>query len=163
MMLSFMFNLTDLSLKNKKNVLEDIVFEENAKVSLSNKYNKFQIKSIQDIEKSIKSESNYNVKQNIHIEDNVNAFNGFKQMNRNDFDNIVKNMKNKNSMCGNISVKMFKNIYPSKAVKLLEVVNLSLKTGIVPKSWKKSTIIPIPKTNSPKQLQDLRPINMLPV
>jgi Reverse transcriptase (RNA-dependent DNA polymerase) len=36
-------------------------------------------------------------------------------------------------------------------------------TGIVPKSWKRSTIVPIPKVPQPKSPQDMRPINMLPI
>ena len=34
----------------------------------------------------------------------------------------------------------------------------SLDTGSIPTVWKTSTVIPIPKTNNPKQINDFRPV-----
>lgn len=43
-----------------------------------------------------------------------------------------------------------------------ELINQSLNQAKVPKSWKISTVIPIPKTIKPTTPEELRPINMLP-
>ena len=46
---------------------------------------------------------------------------------------------------------------------MVTLINLSLQTGIIPKSWKKSYVVPIPKISNPKEPKDLRPINMVPL
>jgi hypothetical protein len=58
---------------------------------------------------------------------------------------------------------MFKKIHPEVANKLLKVINLSLQTGVIPKNWKRSKIIPIPKVKSPKLPHEVTPVNMLPI
>ena len=44
---------------------------------------------------------------------------------------------------------------------LLDLVNESLRTGHVPKIWKESLVVPIPKVNGMDKAEEYRPINML--
>ena len=47
---------------------------------------------------------------------------------------------------------------------LTQLFNLSLKTGTVPKAWKASSVVPIPKSNKPSNIpNDYRPISLLPI
>jgi hypothetical protein len=42
------------------------------------------------------------------------------------------------------------------------IINRSLQSGIFPDIWKVARVKPIPKTNTPAELKDLRPISILP-
>lgn len=43
------------------------------------------------------------------------------------------------------------------------IFNASVRTGIVPSSWKKANVVPIPKVNPPLKIEyDLRPISLTP-
>lgn len=43
------------------------------------------------------------------------------------------------------------------------IINTCLKIGYFPKFYRKAAVIPIPKVNDPKELNDLRKISFLPV
>lgn len=45
----------------------------------------------------------------------------------------------------------------------LDIINLSLKEGICPSSWKISNVIPIPKKPKTIKVSEFRPINKLPI
>ena len=44
---------------------------------------------------------------------------------------------------------------------MVKVIGTSLKTGIFPDSWKKSTVTPIEKVPRTKKCEEFRPINSL--
>ena len=72
-------------------------------------------------------------------------------------------MKSSSSL-GNdgVSVAMLQRYVFGFAEVLLDVVNSSLHTGIVPSPWKRAQVIPIPKGKSTKTPADTRPISLLP-
>ena len=75
---------------------------------------------------------------------------------------IGKNMKPKSSSGpDNISSKLLKHILPEIAEPLTHIINLSLKSGLVPDLMKESIIIPIYKDGDPKELGNHRPISLL--
>jgi len=43
------------------------------------------------------------------------------------------------------------------------LMNLSLQTGTIPTEWKKSLIVPVPKTSSATTPNDYRPISLLSI
>lgn len=61
-----------------------------------------------------------------------------------------------------ISIKMIKAVSPFALGAVTRLVNLSLTSGIFPKSWKTSIVHPLPKVSSPTCVKDLRPISILP-
>lgn len=72
--------------------------------------------------------------------------------------------KFKSNACGSdyITIEMIKKIITVILPIIIHIVNHSLTTGTFPSQWKYAIIKPIPKKSSPKQMQDLRPISILP-
>lgn len=46
---------------------------------------------------------------------------------------------------------------------LCDIFNCSITEGVVPDLWKRAITVPIPKTNPPNSLDDLRPISLTPI
>ena len=61
-----------------------------------------------------------------------------------------------------ISVRMFQTFFPGVGHALLNVVNSSLTTGMVPREWKHALVTPIPKGKTSAKPSDTRPISILP-
>ena len=61
-----------------------------------------------------------------------------------------------------VSVKMLQMFFPGLSDVLLDVVNASLRTGLVPAQWKHAMITPIPKGKTANNPADTRPISILP-
>ena len=61
-----------------------------------------------------------------------------------------------------MSVRMLQSFYPGLCHALLNVVNSSLATGVVPREWKHALVTPIPKGKSSAKPSDTRPISILP-
>jgi hypothetical protein len=62
-----------------------------------------------------------------------------------------------------ISIKMVRGLSPFCIGAVSHLVNVSLKTGNFPSSWKQSVVVPLPKTLNPTLVSDFRPISLLPV
>ncbi|KAK0146668.1 RNA-directed DNA polymerase from mobile element jockey [Merluccius polli] len=59
------------------------------------------------------------------------------------------------------TIKMFPNNKPWVTPELKHLLNQKkclFKSGVVPSLWKQSMIVPVPKNNSPRELNDLRPV-----
>src|SRR5664279_2190384 len=63
----------------------------------------------------------------------------------------------------NIPAWFLKISAPFLAAPLSDMFNLSLASSIVPRQWKAASILPIPKSSTPLQLADYRPISITPV
>ena len=61
-----------------------------------------------------------------------------------------------------ISVQMLQKFFEGLAYPLLDVINSSISTGLVPSSWKHAIVIPIPKGKASQKPSDTRPISILP-
>jgi hypothetical protein len=61
-----------------------------------------------------------------------------------------------------ISIAMIKSVSPFAIEAITHLMNASLEKGDFPLSWKKSIIIPLPKKQNPSNLNELRPISVLP-
>ena len=59
--------------------------------------------------------------------------------------------------------KSCKKFAPEFATPFCDILNCSLQSNVFPEAYKKAEIIPIPKTNPPRSLSDLRPISKTPV
>ena len=46
---------------------------------------------------------------------------------------------------------------------IMDAVNLSLATGVVPSQWKTACILPVPKVAAPSSPPDYRPISITPI
>ncbi len=62
-----------------------------------------------------------------------------------------------------ISARMLKTTAEFIAPSITKLFNLSLQTGCVPRGWKRSTIVPIPKTSPATTPNSCRPVSLLSV
>ena len=69
----------------------------------------------------------------------------------------------KSSGITNISTRIWKDVFTAMPEKLLHILNMSLTTAIFPTAWKEALVVPIPKINNPSNVNDLKPISLLPL
>ena len=62
-----------------------------------------------------------------------------------------------------ISSRLLKDSFLALSDKLTLLFNLSLQTNTFPSQWKKSVVVPIPKTGDPHKKENYRPISLLPL
>ena len=62
-----------------------------------------------------------------------------------------------------ISATMLKNTATSIAPIVTQLCNMSIRSGIVPESWKTSVIVPIHKQGDSANPGNYRPISLLPI
>ena len=62
-----------------------------------------------------------------------------------------------------LSARMLKCTAPNIAPSLTKLFNLSISTGTIPLSWKKSLIVPIPKCQELSSPCNYRPVSLLPI
>ena len=81
-----------------------------------------------------------------------------------EIEEIIKGLKNKNSAgFDRISNNILKLVNPHISKVLTEVINSSLETGIVPERWKVARVIPLFKSGKENDINNYRPISLLPV
>ena len=79
--------------------------------------------------------------------------------------NLITSLKPKTSSGHDgVSPKLFKKIYKGIVSPFVHIINLSLKTGIVPKAMKLAKVVPICKTSGDTNImKNYRPVSLLPV
>lgn len=61
-----------------------------------------------------------------------------------------------------INLKMIIMIFPQSLEYITDIINCSISSSSFPDIWKIAKILPLPKNNSPNDVNDLRPISILP-
>ena len=61
---------------------------------------------------------------------------------------------------GDIPPRLLKEFTYELAMPFCDIFNSSLREGVFPRRWKKAYAIPVPKTNCPDSLNDLRPVSL---
>lgn len=81
---------------------------------------------------------------------------------KNEIIEIIGSLKN-NSSAGpdGISVKLIKSIHLNIIKPLLHIINLTIKTGVIPYQWKESSVTPVHKSGDYKNLNNYRPISVI--
>ncbi len=126
--------------------------------SISDRFNAFFIESVKDINESIPIESDSSPVATANM--NVEFF-VFQVVS---IANILQALKNiiSDSDCQFINKNVLCDAMSVIGNQILDVVNSSLASGIVPKNWKVSILCPIPKISGTLKCDEFRPINMLP-
>ena len=75
---------------------------------------------------------------------------------------LAKLKRKKATGIDNLNPGMLKHAAPIPAKPLTYVINLSLKSGIVPTDWKMAKVIPLYKSGSQSTIDNYRPISVLP-
>lgn len=138
----------------------------NEEMSAADKFNKYYIKSIDNIISSIRQVG-------IHSRDGVGAYNSnkkskgvieyFDPTDTAELEKIVIKLPKKKGTEEGISVDVIKAAFHTIKEEFVEIINRSLALGECPNGWKTSTVIPIPKVKKPIKASEYRPINVLPV
>ena len=77
---------------------------------------------------------------------------------------IIRNIKtHKGSGVAHISTHVLKDALTELPLHLLHVINLSITRNEFPDSWKTATVTPLPKGGNPSEVNNLRPISILPL
>jgi len=71
--------------------------------------------------------------------------------------------KSKSPGPDDIPPRLLREFAPELATPLCDIFNCSITEGVVPDLWKRAITVPIPKTNPPNSLDDLRPISLTPI
>lgn len=123
---------------------------------LATKFNEYFVNSIKDINENIPSPKNPILK----IKSASDTFK-FRCVTLDQVYKIVNTIKSSSST-DNISLSTIRDALPVIGQTLVNIINESLKYGVVPEIWKINTVIPIPKIINTKKCGEFRPINMLP-
>lgn len=85
-----------------------------------------------------------------------------KPITKNEIIEIISSLKN-NSSAGpdGISVKLIKSMHLYIIKPLLHIINLTIKTGLIPHQWKESSVTPVHKSGDYKNLNNYRPISVI--
>ena len=77
---------------------------------------------------------------------------------------VIKQLKPTNS-CGSdgISFRFFIDSLPVTSFYILVIVNTSIVTGIYPDPWKHPYVVPVFKSGDPENVNNYRPISLLPI
>ena len=76
---------------------------------------------------------------------------------------LIKKFSKKALGPGDFPKRILSEFAAELALPYRDITNCALKSGIFPDAYKISEIVPIPKTNPPRELKDLRPISKTPV
>lgn len=76
---------------------------------------------------------------------------------------ILKSFKNKSNKGDLITTSVLKDAFSVIGYFICQIINETLRYGEIPKLWKVSTIIPIPKIKNTSHACNFRPINTLPI
>jgi Reverse transcriptase (RNA-dependent DNA polymerase)/Endonuclease-reverse transcriptase len=123
--------------------------------------NEFYVQSIEKIVQSIPSVNDSNKTCLKEINQIEECF-SFKQISSQELVNIIKSLKS-TAVPDNINLNVILKAFDKIEHLLLNVINSVITEGKYPDLWKISKISPIPKVKNPKEAQDLRPINILPL
>ena len=63
----------------------------------------------------------------------------------------------------NIPARLLKDGAPAISRTVTYIINLSLTTSTVPDDWKQARVVPVPKTGNCENMDNYRPISILPV
>ena len=77
---------------------------------------------------------------------------------------LVKEINiSKSSAIDNLSSKVLKDAFSSLIGKLTKIFNLSFQKGFVPTDWKHAIVIPLHKGGSTTEVNNFRPVSLLPI
>lgn len=124
--------------------------------TIADEFNHFFVNSIKDLNEAIPNINFTPTNREIQ-----NQFN-FKPVSIGDIKTCILELKN-NTDEFNLNVKVLSDCLLLVAHPLAEIINESFASGVFPDALKVATIIPIRKVVGTKQINEFRPVNMLPL
>lgn len=123
---------------------------------ICNKFNKFFIESIRDINQSIPIAT-----EQINTE-RVNYNFKFELVNTEQIHKISNKLKKKVNKSDPLNSIVWNDAMDYIGFFLCQIINESLMNGVFPDDWKTATITPIPKISNTMKANEFRPINSMP-
>ncbi|XP_044582916.1 uncharacterized protein LOC123263936 [Cotesia glomerata] len=127
---------------------------------ISNEFNHYFIDSIEKIVYEIGFDQ---LKDVVSDNSNNQKWDSFDRVYVNDLDKIIQSLDNKKGFNNDVNSVNLKHLWNFDKNSILEIMNKSLESGVVPDCLKVSRIVPIQKIKDSIKLTDFRPINTLPV
>lgn len=78
-------------------------------------------------------------------------------------DQLLCGLRRKSCGPDSLPYWVFKNNHAALAPAVAHIVNFSIRSGCVPTFLKSANVIPVPKCNNPSNVNEFRPISLLPV
>lgn len=136
----------------------DNVNEKN-RVEIPRKFNEYFVKSVEEISNSIEE---VNAPPELECQFSATNMSFFETITLEKLKSVIWSLESK-SGSDNISASVLRDAFEVIGQDLLNVINQSLISGVVPDSWKESVVIPIEKVQGTMNASEFRPINMLPL
>lgn len=97
-----------------------------------------------------------------NLKNSVQNLLDFEPVTEMDIMNIISNIKSKAVGTDEISILTIRLCIPFLLPYITHLINFCLSHSVVPTSWKKAQVIPLPKVSNPLSLNDIRLISILP-
>ena len=143
--------------KIRKLIINDVEYENEE--TISNQFNEFFVNIGKNIAESLPDYDNH-----------LNYLNGnfpnsfyFSPVNSTDIDIVISSLKNKSFGLHTFPIKILKSITNTMSPILARLVNFSVSSGEFPKSLKTARVTPIHKEGSKSDVNNYRPISVLPL
>ena len=94
---------------------------------------------------------------------NVDISFSFRLVSQIDIFRCIQSIKSNAAGHDDLTLLMIRLCLPTLINHVTNIINSCLERGYFPQCWKKSVVTPIPKTKNPVNINDLRPISLLPV
>jgi hypothetical protein len=139
--------------------IEGDIITDSADIALN--LNEFFVDSVEEVVKNIPNSINVDYIERIVQRESIFEINVIEMS---ELKTIVKNL-NKKTFHDNINGKMIEDALVDEkfAEELLNLINESIASSMMPKCLKTSVVTPIPKVAKASKPEDFRPINNLPV
>ena len=69
----------------------------------------------------------------------------------------------KSSSVKNVSSRVLKDAFQALSDKVTYMFNVALSTGNFPRLWKRAKVVPLPKEGDRRDVNNLRPVSLLPL
>ena len=156
--------IKDIINKKKVNKIQTSFFINNINITdkkdISNSFNDYFVSIGPELSKNIPV---YNISPTSYITNNNISSMYLEAVSNNEVKDIILNLNNASPGWDNISAKIVKQTYQSFLDPLTFILNLSLKSGIVPDDLKLAKVLPLYKSKNKNLISNYRPISVLPV
>lgn len=128
---------------------------------IANSFNKYFISSICDIVSTIHKFPLNGVPVVLSFVNN--EFSVFQKVTMSEMKKVIKDLKTVSGGKSGINKKVLSDVCDLCGNRLLDILNVSLSSGVFPEYWKKSVVVPVPKVPNTKESHQFRPINTVEI